>query len=85
MRKTINRIHQGENTTLVVAKLEGNPCTPGTLEAFKELMAMVRAIADLPDLIRSETNCPDFITIKHLNGCWVVESSSAIERPIDEY
>lgn len=84
MRRTITKVNQGENLTLVTAKLEGNLCTPGTLDAFKELMLMIRAISDMPDLIRTETNCPDRVNIRHVSGCWVIEASSLVEKPIDE-
>lgn len=86
MRRSVSRASQGENIVRVVAKMEGNPCVPESQEAFKELVEMLRTINDMPDLLRTETMCPESVRFYHNGENWVVESVSTVIRPMtDEY
>lgn len=84
MRRNITRVHQGETQTRVVAKMEGNICDRESPQSFAELIQMLRTLCDTPDLLRTETNCPESITIRHNGQNWVVESATTVVRPLDE-
>ena len=78
MHKTILKTNNGENQTRYDIRLGGSvdaePSIPASeldINAFRELLLLMRQVVDQPDLARHAVACPARVSFEREGNAWV--------------
>lgn len=83
MKRSIIRIPRGESQILVTVRFEGDEGPQEGVNGYRAMMTLLQTVANTPDLIRCEKDCPDSLRVYYQSGHWMVESYSIVSRPPD--
>ena len=73
MRRSFTKTTLGGNETRVTVRYESERCEPGSLEARKEQIRLLRTLADSTELQNCGFHPFQKLTMKHTGESWLIE------------